>query len=174
MTLPPRILIAGIGNIFFGDDAFGVEVAQRLARRALPEGVRAVDFGIRSYDLAFALMDGYDVTLLVDATPQGRPAGTVFLIEPDLDMLGEGAGEVVNAHSMNPVRVLQLVRSLGGVPGPLYLVGCQPAVLETDDGYLGLSPEVEAAVPTAIDLILSLVEDVRQGRPLTPSRPAEA
>ena len=174
MTTPPRILVAGIGNIFLGDDAFGVEVAQQLARRTLPEGVRVVDFGIRSYDLAYALMDGYDATFLVDATPQGRPPGTLFLIEPDLETLGDGAGEIVNAHSMNPVRVLQLVRALGGVPGPLYLVGCEPAVLETEDGFLGLSPPVEAAVPKAIEWILLLIDDVRQGRPLNQPRPAEA
>ena len=79
-----RILVAGIGNIFFGDDAFGCEVASQLRRKPLPEGVRVIDFGIRSYDLAYAIMDGYDATILVDATPQGSAPGTIYLIEPDL------------------------------------------------------------------------------------------
>ena len=126
-----RILVAGIGNIFFGDDAFGCEVASQLRRKPLPEGVRVIDFGIRSYDLAYAIMDGYDATILVDATPQGSAPGTIYLIEPDLKKLDELPDEAVNAHSMNPVRVLQLVRSLGGKPGWLRVVGCEPAVLET-------------------------------------------
>ncbi|MEP6809174.1 MAG: hydrogenase maturation protease, partial [Chthoniobacterales bacterium] len=103
-----RILVAGIGNIFFGDDAFGCEVAQQLARRQLPEGVFVKDFGIRSYDLAYAIMEKYDATILVDATARGSEPGTIYLIEPDLKMLDELPDEAVNAHSMNPVRVLQL------------------------------------------------------------------
>lgn len=132
-----RILIAGIGNIFFGDDAFGCEVVRELLQRDWPEGVRVEDFGIRSYDLAYAIMDGYDIVILVDATPRGRSPGTISLIEPDLASLEADGGEVVNAHSMNPVRVLQMVRSLGGETQQLYLVGCEPAVLETEE--LGLS-----------------------------------
>ncbi|HXA08444.1 MAG TPA: hydrogenase maturation protease, partial [Chthoniobacterales bacterium] len=106
-----KILVAGIGNIFFGDDAFGCEVANQLARRALPEEVCVTDFGIRSYDLAYAMMDNYDAIILVDASPQGSAPGTIYLIEPDQKKLDELPDEAVNAHSMNPVRVLQLVRS---------------------------------------------------------------
>ncbi len=81
-----RILIAGIGNIFLGDDAFGVEVVRRLSRsaRKLPDEVRIVDFGIRGFDLAYALMEGYEVAILVDATPRGGVPGTLYTIEPDL------------------------------------------------------------------------------------------
>ncbi len=86
----PTILVAGIGNIFLGDDAFGVEVARRLSSRELPENVRVTDFGIRGYDLAYALLDGYDTTILVDACPRGEPAGTLYVIEPDLSHLGAG------------------------------------------------------------------------------------
>ena len=110
-----RILVAGIGNIVFGEDALGCEVVSQLARRPLPEGVRVIDYGIRSYDLAYAMMD-CDATILVDATPQNAEPGTLCIIEPDLKKLDELPIESVNAHSMNPVRVLQLVRSLGGCP----------------------------------------------------------
>ncbi|MHA3771215.1 hydrogenase maturation protease [Verrucomicrobiota bacterium sgz303538] len=151
-----RILVAGIGNIFLGDDAFGSEVALRLSQRAWPESVHVVDFGIRSYDLAYAILDGYDVVVLVDATARGEPPGTVSLIEPDLSELDQPNDEPVNAHSMNPVRVLNMVHSLGGQFGRLYLVGCEPAVLETEE--LGLSEEVEAAVPGAIRIIESLLD----------------
>jgi hydrogenase maturation protease len=157
-----RILVAGIGNIFFGDDAFGCEVAQQLALRPLPEGVRVTDFGIRSYDLAYAIMDNYDATILVDATPQGSAPGTVYLIEPDLKKLDELPEEAVNAHSMNPVRVLQLVRSLGGKPGFLRVVGCEPAVLEVEEGAMGLSEQVQAAVGPAIATIESLIREILQ------------
>ena len=155
-----RILVAGIGNIFFGDDAFGCEVASQLRRKPLPEGVRVIDFGIRSYDLAYAIMDGYDATILVDATPQGSAPGTIYLIEPDLKKLDELPDEAVNAHSMNPVRVLQLVRSLGGKPGWLRVVGCEPAVLETEEGAMGLSEKVQAAVAPAIEMIETLIREI--------------
>ena len=163
VTSPKRILVAGIGNIFFGDDAFGCEVASQLAQRPLPEGVRVTDFGIRSYDLAYAIMDGYDATILVDATPQGAEAGTVYLIEPDLKKLDELPEQAVNAHSMNPVRVLQLVRSLGGNAGWLRVVGCEPAVLESEEGRMGLSEKVQAAVLPAIEMIESLIRDLLNG-----------
>jgi hydrogenase maturation protease len=155
-----NILVAGIGNIFFGDDAFGCEVAAQLLKRTLPEGVRVIDFGIRSYDLAYAIMDGPDVTIFIDATPQGQPPGTIYLIEPDQDFLDNTSDEVVNAHSMNPVRVLQLIRSLGGQPGRLYLAGCEPAVLEPEDGAMGLSAVVQAAIPKALETIESLISDI--------------
>ncbi|HMG03989.1 MAG TPA: hydrogenase maturation protease [Chthoniobacterales bacterium] len=155
-----NILVAGIGNIFFGDDAFGCEVAAELLKRPLPPEVRVIDFGIRSYDLAYAIMDGPDATILVDATPQGKEPGTILLIEPDLNSLDSENDEVVNAHSMNPVRVLQMVRSMGGKPGRLYLVGCEPAVLEPEEGAMGLSETLRAAVPKALEMIESLVHDL--------------
>jgi len=169
-----NILVAGIGNIFFGDDAFGCEVATQLMKRPLPEGVRVIDFGIRSYDLAYAMMDGPDVTIFIDATPHGQPAGTVSLIEPDLNFLDKPSDEVVNAHSMNPVRVLQLLRSLGGQPGRLYLVGCEPAVLETEDGAMGLSQPVQAAIPKALEMIKSLIRDLLSETPTPASSSATA
>ena len=115
-----RILIAGIGNIFLGDDAFGVEVAQRLAKRPLPEGVRVVDFGIRGIDLTYALLEGVDVAILVDAVPRGEAPGTVYLIEPeagpDVNDADEGS-LLLEAHNLDPARVLRLVRSQGGAFG---------------------------------------------------------
>jgi hydrogenase maturation protease len=150
-----RILIAGIGNIFFGDDAFGCEVAQQLAREALPEGVRVCDYGIRSYDLAYALLEPNDAAILIDAVPRGEEPGTIFLLELDINQLDSAGVESVNAHVMNPVAVLQLVRSFGGSPRELYLVGCEPAVLETEE--LGLSEKVQSAIPLALDTIRELL-----------------
>ena len=154
-----RILIAGIGNIFLGDDAFGSEVAREMMRLSLPEGVSVSDFGIRSYDLAYALMDGVDAAILVDAASRGGRPGTIYVIEPivsEIDECGEG---VADAHSMNVVNVLQMVRALGGAICKIYLVGCEPASLETEDGRLGLSDTVRAAVPRAIEMIQSLLTD---------------
>ncbi len=149
----PRVLIAGIGNIFAGDDAFGVEVVRELASHRLPEGVDVKDFGIRSYDLAYAIMDGYPTTILVDAASRGEPPGTVYLIEPDVASI-EGEASV-DAHRMDPMAVLQFVRALGGTCGKLYLVACEPAVLESDE--IGLSPTVRAAVPGAVRMVESLL-----------------
>lgn len=78
------ILVAGVGNIFNGDDAFGVEVVRRLAQRKLPDGVRAIDFGIRGIDLTYALLDGYGALVLVDTAQRGELPGTISIVEPDL------------------------------------------------------------------------------------------
>jgi hydrogenase maturation protease len=156
-----RILLAGIGNIFCGDDAFGTEVARELMRRAWPEDVRIQDFGVRSYDLAYAIMDGYDAVVLIDATPQGLEPGTVSLIELDEKLPGVQPDEIANAHGMNPIRVLQMVQTLGGEIRSLYLIGCEPAVLETEE--LGLSPAVQAAVPVACAMAETLVAELRAG-----------
>jgi hydrogenase maturation protease len=160
---PPRILIAGIGNIFMGDDGFGSEVARRLLARAFPDHVRVVDFGIRSYDVAYALMDGYDVSILIDATPQGGAPGTVYAIEPDLTELDAMApsGVAVDAHTMSPMHVLRLVKALGGEIQKLLLVGCEPADLgPPEEGKLGLSEPVEAAVDKAVEVVEKLVAEI--------------
>jgi hydrogenase maturation protease len=155
-----QILVAGVGNIFLGDDAFGSEVARKLMQRKLPPEVQVHDYGTCSYDLAYAMMGDYEATILVDATSQGQSPGTVYLIEPDLNELDKMDNAVANGHSMNPVSVLQMVRSLGCRPKRLYLVGCEPAALDSDDGVLGLSESVQAAVPRAIELIESLMSNL--------------
>lgn len=159
----PRILVAGIGNIFLGDDAFGVEVAQRLLHRRLPLGVHVEDFGIRSYDLAYAMLEEYDATILIDATARGGAPGTLYLIEPDMDELDQVEGQLVDGHSMNPVAALQLVKAFGGRPRRLFLVGCEPATLVCENGDVGLSRPVQAAVAGAIEMIASLIGEVRSG-----------
>lgn len=164
MNANERILIAGIGNIFFGDDAFGVEVIRELTKSPLPEGVNAVDFGIRSYDLAYAIMDEYAATILVDITTRGEPPGTVYLIELDQEKIGDLEGTVPDGHSLDPVAVLRLTQSLGGQIESLYLVACEPAVLESEDGRIGLSEPVQAAVPEAVRTIRRLVNKLRSER----------
>lgn len=152
-----KVLVAGVGNIFLGDDAFGVEVVQRLAKQAMPENIHIVDFGIRSYDLAYALMDDWELVILVDALPQGEEPGTVYTFEPELPPASE-AEAVLDAHSMNPVSVLQLVSALGGKVGRMLVVGCEPASVEADyEGRIGLSEPVQAAVDEAIRVIRELI-----------------
>ncbi|MGC2552365.1 MAG: hydrogenase maturation protease [Candidatus Sulfotelmatobacter sp.] len=160
----PRVLIAGIGNIFLGDDAFGVEVARRLAARDWPANVRVTDFGIRGYDLAYALLDGYDTTILIDACPRGEAAGTLYVIEPDLEELTadsttEERQDAVEAHSMNPLNVLRLAASMGPLKKVL-LVGCEPETLGPDEGQMGLSATVEAAIDEAVKMIESIVSNI--------------
>jgi hydrogenase maturation protease len=158
----PRILVAGIGNIFLGDDAFGVEVVKCLAGRSLPENVRVVDFGIRGYDLAYALLDGYDITILVDACPRGEPAGTLYVIEPDLTNLSSAEQQVsVEAHSMNPLNVLRLAAAMGPLKRVL-LVGCEPATLGPEEGIMSLSEPIAAAVEEAANLVESLIQKETQ------------
>ncbi len=162
--MSPRILIACVGNIFLGDDGFGVEVAQRLLARQLPEGVRVVDFGIRGFDLTFALLDDQDVVILVDAAPRGEPAGTLYVIEPELGEPGEPEpGELlIDPHSMDPAKVLRLATAMGGRTKRVLLVGCEPGPIDNDEDFApGLSEPVQLAVDGAIDLIESLVNQIR-------------
>jgi hydrogenase maturation protease len=151
-----RILVAGVGNIFLGDDAFGVEVVRQLARKTLPQSVRVVDFGIRSYDLAYALMEDWDLVILVDAMARGDAPGTVYIMEPELPASGDPA--TVDAHTMNPFSVLQLVKALGGKCGRMLVVGCEPANLEPDtEGNIGVSELVGAAVDQAVGVVEELI-----------------
>lgn len=153
--MSPGVLVAGIGNIFLGDDGFGVEVVRRLAGKPLPPGVRVADFGIRGLHLAFELLEHPDdTTVLVDVTPRGGEPGTVYLIEPDLETLAGPAGGPADAHDMTPAAVFGLLRSLGGTPGRVLIVGCEPLATEEE---MGLSPPVEGAVDEAIGLILEVL-----------------
>jgi hydrogenase maturation protease len=154
----PRILIACVGNIFLGDDGFGVEVARRLSERSLPDGVLVKDFGIRGFDLTYALLDPYNLVVLVDACPRGDAPGTVYLIEPEAAApeTGEAA---LDLHGMNPMNALRLVRSMGGEASRILVVGCEPEELGGHDGKLGLSEPVQAAVGEAVQLIEGLIAD---------------
>jgi hydrogenase maturation protease len=152
-----KILVACIGNVFLRDDAFGIEVAKLLAQRQMPGGVSVVDFGIRSYDLAFALMNDWDLTILVDALPRGGKPGTLYVLEPDLPDSSVGQ-EALDAHSMNPVAVLQLVSALGGKVGRLLVVGCEPKTTEPSaDGKIGLSSPVRGALDEAVRVVEGLI-----------------
>jgi hydrogenase maturation protease len=166
------ILIACIGNIFMGDDGFGVEVAQRLLSRDVglfSENVEVVDFGIRGFDLAYALLDDYDTLVLVDAISRGGTPGTLYLIEPDLTGVTaekgvESARVGLDAHSMDPMKVLAYARTLGAQPIRTLLVGCEPSVISRNEDYMdlqmGLSEPVQAAVDEAVKMIHSLVEEL--------------
>jgi hydrogenase maturation protease len=153
------VLIAGIGNIFLGDDGFGSEVARHLANRVTWPGVRIVDFGIRGLDFAYALLDGYEATIIVDATCRGGQPGTIYVIEPDLNEPHQ-AHPTVEAHAMDPVRVLALARSMGAELKNIRIIGCEPATFGADEGHIGLSPPVAAAIEPAVQAIESLIAAV--------------
>jgi hydrogenase maturation protease len=159
-----RILVAGIGNIFFGDDGFGGAVAHRLAGSALPDGVTVRDFGIRGLDLAYALNEGYDAAILIDAMPRGGTPGTVYVVEPDAPEMSSGVA-APDAHSMDPVRVLELARSFGGLPPRVLIVGCEPesAVLgePAGDALFSLTPSVAAAADEAVRVVRALCDELK-------------
>jgi len=145
-----RILIAGIGNIFQGDDAFGVEVVRKLSARHLPEGVCVKDFGIRGFDVAYALNDGWDLVILLDCIARKNKPGTLSVLEPDRDDLEASFSQTeIQPHGMDPVQALRLAKSMGELPARILVVGCEPADLGGSDGAMGLSPLVEAAVDLA-------------------------
>ncbi len=157
------ILVAGVGNIFRGDDGFGVEVAQRLAKRQLPPGVKVIDFGIRGIDLTYALLDGYRTAVLVDAVQRGGDPGTLYVIEPDLQPGDEVAPDelLISAHDLDPAKVLRLVKALGGRCERLMLVGCEPATFgDEHEGAMGLSAAVAAAVVEAVPTIETLIDEL--------------
>jgi hydrogenase maturation protease len=171
----PTVLVAGIGNIFLGDDAFGVEVAQRLLRRPIPAGVRVVDFGIRGFDLAYAMLEENDLVVLVDATSQGGAPGTLYLIEADTSPPPADRTPEIQAHSMTPAAVFQLIRAMGEQPPQRVLVvGCEPETFGPEEvGQMGLSDTVAAAVPGAIELVEQVVAEALAGAGPSPAVPVE-
>ncbi|MEU0333960.1 hydrogenase maturation protease [Streptomyces sp. NPDC006193] len=179
--MTPRLLVAGIGNIFLGDDAFGPEVIRALAGRPLPPGARVRDYGIRGLDLAYDLLGGCATAVLVDAAPRGHRPGTLTLIEAE----PPDGGVPPEAHGMDPAKVLALAAHLGDEPLPRVLVlACEPGVLPSDDDLLpGLSAPVRDAVDRAVDALHSLVPVLLAdpaapppplGRPVEPGAPHAA
>jgi hydrogenase maturation protease len=151
------ILIAGIGNIFLGDDAFGVEVARSLSHRVLPDEVQVKDFGIGGFDLAYALLEPWHTVILVDTLKRGEKPGTLFVLEPDLTGLGNlsAIGMDLNPHGMDPMRVLNLAASLGPIVSRILVVGCEPADFGDElEGRMGLSPPVQTMVEEASNVII--------------------
>jgi hydrogenase maturation protease len=158
------VLVAGIGNIFLGDDGFGPEVARALLTGdrgvvELPDGVRVVDYGIRGMHLAYDLLGGVDALVIVDAVPGDGPAGSLSVIEVTAADVGESG---FDAHGMDPMAVLGSLTSLGGAMPPTYVVGCCP--MDVADG-IGLSPPVAAAVDGAVALVARIATDLCNGRP---------
>ena len=156
-----QILIAGIGNAWLRDDGFGGEVARVLAERELPDGVQVMDFGSGGLDLAYEVMRGYDALILIDVSRQGDAPGTLYVMEArEEDVEGEiEDGQMLDPHGMDPQTVLRFVKYVGGWPGSVLVLACEPEVVE-DVGF-GLSDAVAAAVTRAVDLVLETVEELR-------------
>jgi hydrogenase maturation protease len=168
-----RLLIAGVGNIFLGDDGFGVEVANRLTSVDLPEWVDVADYGIRGMHLAYDLAGGYNSAILLDATARGGAPGMIYVVEPDLESPMAAAGDeaalaanpMFNAHGMQPDVVLSMLGMLeaehavdsriqGAEARRILIVGCEPSSV---DYGIGLSAPVAAAVDEAVKVVLDLV-----------------
>jgi hydrogenase maturation protease len=155
----PRILIAGVGNIFMADDAFGCEVAKRLSQRAMPAGVRVVDFGIRSLDLTYAMLEGYDAVILIDAAPRGRAPGTLYVIEPSAPESNDNV--MLDGHGMDVVKVMQAATAMGAKVGQVLLVGCEPTPRDAGaDWEMNISPPVQAALEEAVAIVQTLVAKI--------------
>ena len=158
-----RILVAGVGNIFWGDDAFGVEVAQQLTQRDWPAGVVVVDFGIRALDFAYALLESYDAVILIDATQRGGEPGSLYVIEPSVDQVeaDEDPSWQIEAHGMVPEQSLRWAQVMGARCPFVRLVGCEPERIGSeDDMIMGLSQPVQAAVEEASRIVEQLVDEV--------------
>lgn len=160
----PRLLVAGIGNVFLGDDGFGVEVAQRLQQhQSLPSEARVVDFGIRGIDLTYALLDGYEFVILVDASRRGGQPGNLYVIEPEPVEPSQVNPDdlLIQAHSLDPAKVLCLTRSLGSGVRRVLVVGCEPEHQEESDELpVGLSPPVRRAVDEAVRMVERLAAEL--------------
>jgi hydrogenase maturation protease len=154
------ILVAGIGNIFLGDDGFGSEVARRISERATIPNARVIDFGIRGVDLLYALVDSYEATIIIDALLRGGEPGTLYVIEPDITDFREDSS-AVEPHAMDPMRILGLARSMGASLSNVRIVGCEPATFgPPDEGQMGLSVCVSAAVERAVDVVEELITEI--------------
>ena len=156
-----RILIAGIGNTWLGDDGFGSEVVKRLEARELPQGTVVLDFGTGGLDLAYEVMRGYDALVLVDVSRQGGDPGTLYVMEVPEEEVDAGIedGQVLNPHGMDPQTVLRFVKTLGAWPGKVVVVACEPTVV--GEMGIGLSEEVERAVGGAADLVAETIDELQ-------------
>jgi hydrogenase maturation protease len=156
---PKRILVAGIGNAWMKDDAFGGKVAERLTGGALPEQAAVFDFGTGGLDLAYEVMRGYDALVLIDISRQGGEPGTLYVMDAEPDDLEPIAdGEMLSPHGMDPETVLRFVKAVGGWPGRVRIVACEPAVVE--EMGLQMSPAVQAAVERATDVVKQTVAEL--------------
>jgi hydrogenase maturation protease len=156
-----QILVAGIGNAWLRDDGFGGEVAKLLSDREVPPGVHVVDFGTGGLDLAYEVMRGYDALILIDVSRQGEPPGTLYVMEveeADVDAQIED-GQMLDPHGMDPQTVLRFVKYVGGWPGRVFVVACEPEVI--DDVGLGLSDAVSGALSRAADVVLETLAELR-------------
>ncbi len=140
-------------------------MASRINNGGLRDEVRVVDFGIRGLDLTYALIDGADVTILVDACPRGGSPGDLYVVEPDLDSqeAGREAAAAVDAHGMNPISMIRAAQAMGGPLKKILLLGCEPQTFGPEEGQMGLSEPVASAVDRAIPLLDSLVERLLSG-----------
>ena len=158
---PTQILVAGIGNAWLRDDGFGGHVAAKLEKLDLPEGVSVFDFGSGGLDLAYEVLRGYHALVLVDVSRQGGDPGTLYVMEPDEEEIEGGIvdGEMINPHGMDPQTVLRFVKAVGGWPGKVVVVACEP--LNVEEMGLGLSDEVAGSVDRAVKVVLEQVEELR-------------
>jgi hydrogenase maturation protease len=156
-----QILVAGIGNAWLRDDGFGGQVARLLQASELPAGVTVGDFGTGGLDLAYEVMRGYDALVLLDVSRQGGEPGTLYVMEPDEEDVKAGIedGEMLDPHGMDPATVLRFVRAVGGWPGRVLVIACEPA--EVEEIGLGLSDEVGAAVERAVGVVTSTIAELR-------------
>jgi hydrogenase maturation protease len=156
-----QILVAGIGNSWLRDDGFGGEVARRLQARALPAGVTVADFGTGGLDLAYEVMRGYDALVLVDTSRQGEPPGTLYVMEADEADVTAGIadGDMIDPHAMDPESVLRFVKAVGGWPGKVIVIACEPA--EVEEVGIGLSGPIGASVDRAVELVLETIAGLR-------------
>ena len=160
-TKRKQILVAAVGNVWLQDDGFGAEVAKRLGERELPRGVQVFDFGAGGLDLAYEVMRGYDALVLIDISRQGGEAGTLYVMEADETSVGGPIedGEVIDPHGMDPQTVLRFVKAVGGWPGKVVVVACEPE--DVGDMGIGLSGPVAAAVDRAVEVVVETVRDLR-------------
>lgn len=160
-AMEKQILVAGIGNAWLGDDGFGGAVVKLLEERELPAGVTVADFGTGGLDLAYEVMRGYDGLVLVDVSRQGGEPGTLYVMEPDEEDIAAGIedGEMLDPHGMDPQTVLRFVRAVGGWPGKVVVIACEPE--QGEEMGIGLSAGVSGAVAAAADLVASTVEELR-------------
>ena len=159
--LEKQILVAGVGNAWLQDDAFGGEVARRLEAQGVPSGVTVMDFGTGGLDLAYEVMRGYDSLVILDASRHGGEPGTLYVIEPQRDEFAPEIedGEMIDPHDMDPATMLRFVRATGGWPGKVVVIGCEPG--EVDEVGLGLTPPVAAAVERALELVRETVAELQ-------------
>jgi hydrogenase maturation protease len=160
-----KILVAGSGNKYRGDDGFGPHAVEALQREALAGDVEVRDVGMCGVTLATDLGD-YDLVIFIDAVQKGGEPGTIYKTEIKAEEVQELHSDEEKHAFIYDIRessledLLVYARAIGTLPPTTMVFGCEIQEITMSEK---MTPPVAAAVPKVVDLVLAVLERYRVG-----------